>query len=90
MLDSDEKLFGGFGRIDHNADFFSYVRKFTWDKSLASHVTCPILFPSVSQLNLSLQEGFYDNRPRSFMVYTPSRTVVVYRQVEDDVKPVKG
>lgn len=59
VLDSDEQLFGGFGRIDHNADFFTF-------------------------------EGFYDNRPRSFMVYAPSRTVVVYHLVEDEVKPVKG
>ncbi|KAL8125635.1 1,4-alpha-glucan-branching enzyme 2-2, chloroplastic/amyloplastic-like isoform X1 [Apium graveolens] len=58
VLDSDDKLFGGFSRIDHSADFFSF-------------------------------EGVYDNRPRSFMVYAPSRTAVVYHLVEDGVKPIK-
>ncbi|OAY64393.1 1,4-alpha-glucan-branching enzyme 1, chloroplastic/amyloplastic [Ananas comosus] len=52
VLDSDDKLFGGFGRIDHNADYFS-------------------------------SEGTYDNRPRSFSVYAPSRTAVVYALSED-------
>ncbi|CAL9183351.1 unnamed protein product [Musa hybrid cultivar] len=47
VLDSDDKLFGGFNRIDHTAEYFS-------------------------------TDGSYDSRPRSFLVYAPSRTVVVY------------
>uniref|UniRef100_A0A1S4BYA8 1,4-alpha-glucan-branching enzyme 1, chloroplastic/amyloplastic-like n=1 Tax=Nicotiana tabacum TaxID=4097 RepID=A0A1S4BYA8_TOBAC len=51
VLDSDDPLFGGFGRIDHNAEFFTF-------------------------------EGWYDDRPSSFMVYAPSRTAVVYALVD--------
>ncbi|THU50858.1 hypothetical protein C4D60_Mb06t24760 [Musa balbisiana] len=47
VLDSDDKLFGGFNRIDHTAEYFS-------------------------------TDGLYDNRPFSFSVYAPSRSVVVY------------
>ncbi|KAK1323416.1 hypothetical protein QJS10_CPA02g00640 [Acorus calamus] len=47
VLDSDDKLFGGFGRLDPAAEYFT-------------------------------TDGYYDNRPRSFQVYTPSRTAVVY------------
>jgi 1,4-alpha-glucan branching enzyme len=47
VLDSDERQFGGFGRIDPSSTFFS-------------------------------QEGWYDDRPHSFQVYSPSRTAVVY------------
>ncbi|KAK6942641.1 Glycosyl hydrolase, family 13, catalytic domain [Dillenia turbinata] len=32
-------------------------------------------------------EGWYDNRPRSFMVYAPSRTAVVYALSEDEPQP---
>ncbi|KVH94605.1 1,4-alpha-glucan-branching enzyme [Cynara cardunculus var. scolymus] len=53
-LDSDDPLFGGFGRLDHDAEFFTF-------------------------------EGSHDNRPRSFMVYAPARTVVVYKLVTDAV-----
>lgn len=35
-----------------------------------------------------LQEGWYDDRPRSFMVYAPNRTAVVYALVEDEPKIV--
>ncbi|XP_074580303.1 1,4-alpha-glucan-branching enzyme 2-2, chloroplastic/amyloplastic-like isoform X2 [Curcuma longa] len=52
VLDSDDKLFGGFNRIDHTVEHFA-------------------------------NEGTYDNRPCSFSVYAPSRTVVVYALVED-------
>eukprot|EP00252_Welwitschia_mirabilis_P006854 TRINITY_DN1776_c0_g1_i2.p1 TRINITY_DN1776_c0_g1~~TRINITY_DN1776_c0_g1_i2.p1 ORF type:complete len:853 (-),score=190.68 TRINITY_DN1776_c0_g1_i2:471-3029(-) len=52
VLDSDEKVFGGFGRIDHNADFFS-------------------------------SEGWYDDRPHSFLVYAPCRTAIVYGLYND-------
>ncbi|XP_062117534.1 1,4-alpha-glucan-branching enzyme 2-2, chloroplastic/amyloplastic-like [Humulus lupulus] len=55
VLDSDDSLFGGFNRLDHNAEYFS-------------------------------AEGWYDDRPRSFLVYTPSRTAVVYALVRDDSK----
>ncbi|XP_058003419.1 1,4-alpha-glucan-branching enzyme 1, chloroplastic/amyloplastic isoform X2 [Hevea brasiliensis] len=60
VLDSDDALFGGFSRLSHSAEYFSF-------------------------------EGRYDNRPRSFMVYAPSRTAVVYALVEDEkdeVEPV--
>jgi len=33
-----------------------------------------------------LQEGWYDDRPRSFLVYAPSRTAAVYA-IADDVEP---
>ncbi|KAL9249789.1 1,4-alpha-glucan-branching enzyme 1, chloroplastic/amyloplastic-like protein [Drosera capensis] len=52
VLNSDDPLFGGYNRIDHNSEFFS-------------------------------QEGWYDNRPRSFLVYAPSRTAVIYAVVDD-------
>ncbi|KAF2289746.1 hypothetical protein GH714_038449 [Hevea brasiliensis] len=60
VLDSDDASFGGFSRLSHSAEYFSF-------------------------------EGRYDNRPRSFMVYAPSRTAVVYALVEDEkdeVEPV--
>lgn len=53
-LDSDDSLFGGFNRLDHEAEFFTF-------------------------------EGSHDNRPRSFMVYAPARTAVVYKLVTDSV-----
>nr|ANC33494.1 SBE [Colocasia esculenta] len=52
VLDSDDKLFGGFGRIDAAAEYFT-------------------------------AEGWHDNRPRSFLVYAPSRTCSVYAPCED-------
>ncbi|KAK3043575.1 hypothetical protein RJ639_002154 [Escallonia herrerae] len=55
VLDSDDSLFGGFSRIDHKAEYFTF-------------------------------EGQFDNRPRSFMVYAPSRTAVVYRLTECEVE----
>lgn len=56
-LETDDPLFGGFGRVDHNAEFFTF-------------------------------EGNFNNRPRSFMVYAPSRTAAVYKLIVDDVKPI--
>lgn len=38
-------------------------------------------------MTLPMQEGRYDDRPRSFLVYAPSRTAVVYALVNDDKKP---
>ncbi|KAL5807547.1 hypothetical protein ACOSQ4_030280 [Xanthoceras sorbifolium] len=35
-------------------------------------------------------EGWYDNRPRSFLIYAPSRTAVVYALVEDELEPVES
>lgn len=29
-----------------------------------------------------MQDGWYDDRPRSFLVYTPCRTAVVYALVD--------
>ncbi|XP_057534587.1 1,4-alpha-glucan-branching enzyme 2-2, chloroplastic/amyloplastic-like [Amaranthus tricolor] len=57
VLDSDAALFGGFNRIDHNAEHFTF-------------------------------EGSYDNRPRSFLVYAPSRAAVVYALVEDEAEQI--
>ena len=37
-----------------------------------------------------MQDGNYDNRPRSFLVYTPSRTAVVYALAPDDSELVKN
>lgn len=31
-----------------------------------------------------LQDGWYDDRPSSFLVYAPSRTAVVYALVHDE------
>jgi len=33
-----------------------------------------------------LQEGWYDDRPRSFLIYAPSRTAVVYA-LADEAEP---
>ncbi|RZC76872.1 hypothetical protein C5167_001026 [Papaver somniferum] len=51
-LDSDDKEYGGFDRIDHKVEYFS-------------------------------NEGWFDNRPNSFLVYAPCRTAVVYALIED-------
>ncbi|CAK7343392.1 unnamed protein product [Dovyalis caffra] len=59
VLDSDDPLFGGFKRLDHNAEYFSF-------------------------------DGWYDNRPHSFLVYAPSRTAVVYALVEDELEPAEN
>ncbi|KAF6148030.1 hypothetical protein GIB67_024205 [Kingdonia uniflora] len=52
VLDSDRKQFGGFHRINPDAEYFT-------------------------------SDGFYDNRPSSFLVYAPCRTAVVYALVKD-------
>ncbi|KAL2250744.1 UNVERIFIED_CONTAM: 1,4-alpha-glucan-branching enzyme 1, chloroplastic/amyloplastic [Sesamum indicum] len=57
VLDSDDPLFGGFSRINHEAEYFT-------------------------------SEGLHDGRPRSFFIYAPSRTAVVYALAEDKVEPV--
>ncbi|KAH6825381.1 starch branching enzyme 2.1 [Perilla frutescens var. hirtella] len=33
-------------------------------------------------------EGWHDDRPRSFLIYAPSRTAVVYALVEDEAEPI--
>lgn len=53
VLDSDEKKFGGYQRLDSDALFFT-------------------------------EESWYDDRPHSFMVYTPCRTATVYALAEND------
>lgn len=35
------------------------------------------------------QEGWFDDRPCSFQVYTPARTVVVYSLNKDEEEPIK-
>ncbi|XP_057779347.1 1,4-alpha-glucan-branching enzyme 1, chloroplastic/amyloplastic-like [Salvia miltiorrhiza] len=57
VLDSDDPLFGGFNRISHDSEYFTF-------------------------------EGWHDDRPRSFLIYAPSRTAVVYALVTDEAKPV--
>uniref|UniRef100_A0A5B6ZJQ5 1,4-alpha-glucan branching enzyme n=1 Tax=Davidia involucrata TaxID=16924 RepID=A0A5B6ZJQ5_DAVIN len=59
VLDSDDQLFGGFNRLNHNAEYFT-------------------------------SDGWYDDQPRSFLVYAPCRTAVVYALAEDELKPVDG
>ncbi|KAL5135451.1 1,4-alpha-glucan-branching enzyme 1, chloroplastic/amyloplastic [Glycine soja] len=48
------------------------------------------LFGGFSRLNHTAEyftsEGWYDDRPRSFLIYAPSRTAVVYA-LADDVEP---
>lgn len=41
----------------------------------------------MSHVKNCLQEGTYDNRPRSFLVYAPSRAAVVYALAEDEAEP---
>lgn len=41
------------------------------------------MFQSLDQLRL-MQEGSFDGRPSSFMVYTPCRTAVVYALADRD------
>lgn len=53
VLDSDEKKFGGYQRLDSDALFFT-------------------------------EESWYDDRPHSFMVYSPCRTATVYALAEND------
>lgn len=55
VLDSDEKLFGGFDRIDHSAEYFT-------------------------------TDGWFDERPHSFLLYAPCRTAVVYAFIEGPKK----
>ncbi|XP_024527573.1 1,4-alpha-glucan-branching enzyme 2-2, chloroplastic/amyloplastic [Selaginella moellendorffii] len=57
VLDTDERLFGGFGRLDHSAVFHT-------------------------------NEGWYDDRPQSFQVYSPCRTAVVYAPVVPESQSV--
>uniref|UniRef100_A0A2N9G2W4 Alpha-amylase/branching enzyme C-terminal all beta domain-containing protein n=1 Tax=Fagus sylvatica TaxID=28930 RepID=A0A2N9G2W4_FAGSY len=62
VLDSDDTLFGGFNRIDHSAEYFTFSPE---------------------------QDGRYDDRPHSLLVYAPCRTAVVYALAEDELEPVK-
>lgn len=81
VLDSDDKLFGGFGRIDPTAEYFTAVS--------TGHTFSVII--STAEWNgsnklsfcVAMQEGWFDKRPRSFSVYSPSRTCVVYALCED-------
>ncbi|XP_047316567.1 1,4-alpha-glucan-branching enzyme 2-2, chloroplastic/amyloplastic-like [Impatiens glandulifera] len=56
VLDSDSTLFGGFNRLNNQAEYFT-------------------------------SEEWHDNRPRSFQIYTPSRTAVVYALTVDSPNP---
>lgn len=88
VLDSDDPLFGGFSRISHDAEYFTSVSAFTQWFSTKFR-------PNKKKDNTNLlstryaQDGWYDKRPQSFMIYTPSRTAVVYALVEDEVVPVE-
>lgn len=84
VLDSDDRRFGGFGRIDAGASFFSAVS--TLDNLVLKFLSTgntPILVSEMLIDFLIRQEGWFDDRPHSFQVYTPSRTAVVYSLVED-------
>lgn len=54
-------------------------------------MTCCIYFEteavSPHNTNFGVQEGWYDNRPRSFLVYAPSRAAVVYALVDNEPEP---
>ncbi|KAI6697888.1 hypothetical protein NL676_018007 [Syzygium grande] len=51
------------------------------------------LFGGYSRIEPSVEyftfDGWFNNRPHSFLVYAPSRTAVVYALVEDEQLPVK-
>ncbi|RDX89785.1 1,4-alpha-glucan-branching enzyme 1, chloroplastic/amyloplastic, partial [Mucuna pruriens] len=76
VLDSDEALFGGFNRLNHASEYFTTV----WDFSKLISECAPCMAWT--------QEGWYDDRPRSFLIYAPSRTAVVYALADDvEVEP---
>ncbi|CAJ1886941.1 unnamed protein product [Sphenostylis stenocarpa] len=74
VLDSDDALFGGFNRLNHAAEYFTSV----WDLS-------KLVFECAPCSGMDT-EGWYDDRPRSFLIYAPSRTAAVYA-LADDVEP---
>ncbi|KAK6147173.1 hypothetical protein DH2020_018085 [Rehmannia glutinosa] len=58
-----------------------FVFNFHWSNSYSDYrVGC--LKPG------KYKEGWHDDRPRSFLIYAPSRTAVVYALAEDEVEPV--
>lgn len=65
------------GFLYHILDFVS--RSISYKKNIAL-----ILF----SWNWSQQEGWHDDRPRSFLIYAPSRTAVVYALVKDESEPI--
>lgn len=91
VLDSDHLLFGGFNRLDHNAEYFSSVRKFT-HKTMSKNTWIYLNFMECKGFHILtalLQDGWYDDRPHSFLIYAPCRTVVVYAP-DEELEPVKG
>ncbi|KAH9674779.1 SBE2.2 [Citrus sinensis] len=88
VLDSDYPLFGGYKRLDHNAEYFSSVRKSPVDNS--SPALAPYFMVNYRVLNamVLVQEGWYDDRPHSFLVYAPSRTAVVYALADEEEQPL--
>ncbi|KAM7255145.1 hypothetical protein ACFE04_020386 [Oxalis oulophora] len=52
------------------------------------------LFGGFSRVDPSAEfftsDGWYDDRPHSFLVYAPSRTALVYALVEDENQPIKS
>jgi 1,4-alpha-glucan branching enzyme len=91
VLDSDDGLFGGFSRLDHDAEYFTAVSPGSeYCGSLGSEYCSTqsaslILLPPYNILvdndpftDFLLQDWPHDNRPCSFSVYAPSRTAVVY------------
>ncbi|KAG5055660.1 hypothetical protein JHK85_008170 [Glycine max] len=81
VLDSDDALFGGFSRLNHTAEYFTSVWNFS--KLVSECAPCSGMDLCVVFV---LFEGWYDDRPRSFLIYAPSRTAVVYA-LADDVEP---
>lgn len=95
VLDSDDPLFGGFNRLDHNAEYFSSVRTHLWTililllLIMINFLLFLVNYKCFYKL-MPVQEGWHDDRPRSFLVYAPSRTAVVYALVENGSKRVEA
>lgn len=86
VLDSDAGLFGGFGRIHHEAEHFTTVSFVAHDIAFGTQMsTCSwqkMWANFCYNIGHYLQDCSHDNRPHSFSVYTPSRTCVVYAPAE--------
>ncbi|CAL5027661.1 unnamed protein product [Urochloa decumbens] len=83
VLDSDAGLFGGFSRLDHDAEYFTAVSirsKYCFSQTI---VACKCKNKN-EPFSVAVQDWPHDNRPCSFSVYAPSRTAVVYALAEDE------
>ncbi|KAG4913504.1 hypothetical protein JHK82_054089 [Glycine max] len=89
VLDSDDALFGGFSRLNHAAEYFTSVWNFS--KLVSECAPCsgmdtPSVLLCCVLFVFPIREGWYDDRPRSFLIYAPSRTAVVYA-LADEAEP---